>query len=83
MTQEECWEFFADNMAPFTSSQSLSLRSNSFSGAVMQEDEAKDVISSFLGALAICLSDAETSKVKTTFKRALKIHIHRMMSYIL
>ena len=66
MTQEECWEFFADNMAPFTSSQSLSLRSNPFSGAVMQEYEAKDVISSFLGALAICLSDAETSKVKTT-----------------
>ena len=65
---QECWEFFADNMAPFTSSQSLSLRSNCFSGAIMQEEQAKDVISSFFGALAICLSDAETSKVKTTPK---------------
>ena len=68
MMQEECWEFFADNMAPFTSSQSLSLRSNCFSGAVMQEEQAKDVISSFFRALAICLNDAETSKVKTTPK---------------
>ena len=29
----------------------------------MQEEQAKDVISSFFGALATCLSDAETSKV--------------------
>ena len=61
--QEECWEFFVDSMAPFTSSQSLSLRSDCFSGATMQEEQAKDVISSFFGALATCLSDAETSKV--------------------
>ena len=69
MTQEECWEFFADSMAPFTSSQSLSLRSTDcFSGATMQEDQAKDIISTFFGALAICLSNVETFKVKTTPK---------------
>ena len=51
MTQEEYWEFFADNMAPITSPQSVSLSS---SGTAMQEDQAKEVVSSFFGALAIC-----------------------------
>ena len=66
MTHEECWEFFADNMAPFTSPQSVSLSSSCSSGTAMQEDQAKEVISSFFGALAICLGDADTYKVKIT-----------------
>ena len=85
MTQEECWEFFADNMAPFTSPQSVSLSSSCFSGTAMQEDQAKEVISSFFGALAICLGDADTYKVKTTpinFKEALKIHISHILKIL-
>ena len=62
MTQEECWEFFADSMAPFTSPQSVA-SANRFGCTTMPEDQAKEVIATFFAALATCLSDVETYKV--------------------
>ena len=63
MTQEECWEFFAENMAPFSSSQSVSVMSNCFGATVMHEQQAKDLLLRFFRALTICLNDVETYKV--------------------
>lgn len=62
ITQEECWEFFADNMAPFTSSPSSALR-NDFSGDAMQEEHAKEMITTFLAALVTSLQKVDTYKV--------------------
>ena len=51
ISQEECWEFIADNMAPFTSSKSVPFNNASCSGGIMLEEQAKDVIASFFGSL--------------------------------
>ena len=63
ITQEECWEFFADNMAPFTSpSSTRSLRTDVL-GVVMQEEQAKEILMTFLEALATSLTNVDTYKV--------------------
>ena len=44
LIQEECWEFFAENMAPFTSSSSSALMKSYSNGSIMQAEQAKIVI---------------------------------------
>ena len=52
-------------MAPFTSTRSVAFTPGCFShGNTMQEEQAKEVITKFFDALAICLCNVETYKVR-------------------
>ena len=50
-------------MAPFTSPSSLALTRSDISGAIMQAEQAKGVITRFFAALATFLNNIETYKV--------------------
>ena len=63
LTQEECWEFFAENMAPFTSPSSAALMRSESIGGIMQAEQARGVIARFFASLATSLIHVETHKV--------------------
>ena len=63
LTQEECWEFFAENMAPFTSPSSSALTRSDSNGGIMQAEQARGVIAQFFNSLAMSLVHVETHKV--------------------
>ena len=74
LTQEECWEFFAESMAPFTSTSSALMRSD---GGIMQAEQAKGVITRFFTSLAMSLSHVETHKV------SIIIMVHKLVIIII
>ena len=63
LTREECWEFFAENMAPFTSPSSSALTRSDSNGGIMQAEQARGVIAQFFTSLAMSLVHVETHKV--------------------
>ena len=54
LSEDECWEFFADNMAPFTSPHAASTLKESVENTLPVSD-AKQVIDSFFHSLRLAL----------------------------
>lgn len=64
LTENECWEFFADNMAPFTSSAMASLPREPRKDT-LQVENAKVLIEDFLHLLGTVLQSVPTYRVYT------------------
>ena len=65
LTEEDCWSFFADNMAPFTSSGASVVPSlTDQAGSTSQDPNGTDLVQSFAEMLARAIQDLDTYQVK-------------------
>lgn len=63
-TEEDCWSFFADNMAPFTASGASVVPSLADqAGSTSQDPNGTDLVQSFVEMLARAIQDLDTYKV--------------------
>lgn len=63
-TEEDCWSFFADNMAPFTASGASVVPSLADqAGSTSQDLNGTDLVQSFVEMLSRAIQDLDTYQV--------------------
>ena len=67
LTEDECWEFFADNMAPFTSS-TMAAHPREPREDTLQVEDAKELIDTFFHLLGEALKSIPTYRVRRHMK---------------
>lgn len=61
MSEEDCWEFFSENMAPFTSPRRAD---QSVSRSILVEEDCIDTLEKFFSTLSDVLEKLEKHEVK-------------------